>query len=203
MADPVTLGVAGAYGLNAMGAGTILTAGGNLFSGFMKADAAEEAGRFQQAANEHDAQQLQMAAAESRAAAQRQMFERQRTTKLALSTLQARAGAGGDSATSGDALKLTTDIAGRGEYQSLADLYVGENKARGLEDQAAAKRYEGEVARYSGDKAAGGLRLGSVIGAGGTILSGTGAMAKDYAKIKGGGDDPLSLDARRYGGRYG
>lgn len=167
MADPVTL----------MVAGTAITGGGTLIGGFMGADAQEEMGRLQQGAAEFEAKQLQMAAAESRATAQRQMFERQRLTKLALGTLQTRAAAGGGKATDENILDLTSEIAGRGEYQALADLYTGENRARGLEDSAAAKRYEGKARVYGAERSAAATRIGSVLGAGGTILTGSGKIA--------------------------
>lgn len=191
MADPVTLGMAGAVGLDAMGAGTILSSGGTLFSGFMKADAEEENARLQRASGEYEARQLQMAAAESRAASQRQAFEKQRLTRLALGTLQTRAAAGGGKASDENIVTLASDIAGRGEYQALADLYTGENRARGLEDQAAGKRYEGEAKVYGAGRAADATRLGSLFSAGGTILSGTGSMAREYGR--------LTYDPGRYG----
>jgi hypothetical protein len=183
MADPVTLGTAGAFGLNAIGGGTILTSLGSLVGGFMGANAQEEAGRLQEAAANFEAQQLQMAAAESRATAQRQMFERQRLTKLALGTLQTRAAAGGGKATDENVLSLTSEIAGRGEYQALAELYAGENRARGLEDQAAARRYEGKAKAYAAERSGTASRIGSVLGAGGTILSGAGTLAKEYGRL--------------------
>jgi hypothetical protein len=173
MADPITL----------MAAGTAISAGGTLIGGFMGADAQEEAGRLQEAAANFEAQQLQMAAAESRATAQRQMFERQRLTKLALGTLQTRAAAGGGKATDENVLSLTSEIAGRGEYQALAELYTGENRARGLEDSAAAKRYEGKARAYGAERAANAARIGSVLSAGGTILSGTGSAMKESGRL--------------------
>jgi hypothetical protein len=187
MADPVTL----------MVAGTAITAGGTLIGGFMGADAQEEMGRLQQGAAEFEAQQLQMAAAESRATAQRQMFERQRLTKLALGALQTRAAAGGGKATDENVLDLTSEIAGRGEYQALADLYTGENRARGLEDSAAAKRYEGKARVYGAERAANAARIKSLFDAGGTILTGAGKIAGTKGNLIPG--KPLSLNPQDYG----
>jgi hypothetical protein len=200
MADPVTLGLAGSIGLNAIGAGTILTSAGTLVGGFMKADAEEEMGRLQKGAADFEAQQIQMQAAESRASAQRQMFERQRLTKLALGTLQTRAAAGGGKATDENVLDLTSEIAGRGQYQALAELYNGENRARGLEDMAKAKRYEGDAKVYGANRSATGSRIGAVLGAGGTILSGLGSMARDYEMLNPRRPGrPLSLNPAHYG----
>jgi hypothetical protein len=175
MADPVTM----------LGAGTAISAGSTLLGGFFGASAAEDQARLQQAGAEFEAKQLEQAAGESRAASQRQMFERQRLTKLALSNLRARAGAGGDAATSGDVLRLTEDIAGRGEYQALSELYTGENRARGLELNAAAKRYEGKAKVYGADRAGFATRAGSVLSSGGTLLTGLGSSKVAAAKLYG------------------
>lgn len=208
MADPVTLSLA------ATGAGAAIGAGGTILGGFMKADAEEEAGALAKEGAEFQAKQFEQHAAESRAAAQRQMFEKQRLTRLGLATLQARAAAGGDSATSGDVLKLTGDIATRGEYEAMSDLYTGENRARGLLDMATAARYEGAAKEYGARKAASATRIGSVFSGVGTILSGVGAMGNQasrmgmFDKPAGGpgftpdysGEGPLQIN--RYGERW-
>lgn len=154
------------FALPLMLAGTAVSSIGTLVGGEMAAKAAETSSAFKAA-------QLDQAAAESRAAGQAQAFERRRQARLALSTLQARAAQGGDT-TSPGILDLTGDIAQRGEYQALAEMYAGENRARGLMDTATATRMEGEA---TADAA----RTGSYFKAGGTLLSGAGGMYSTYA----------------------
>jgi hypothetical protein len=77
-------------------------------------------------------QQLE-AAARSRAVGQRQALDERRQTAILESALQARAGGGGMDPT---VVKLSTDIAGEGEYRALSALYEGESGALGLESQA-------------------------------------------------------------------
>jgi len=166
------------------GLGTAVSAAGTLAAG----EAA------QQSAN-YKAQQQEMAAKEAQAAGQRQAFERQRQTALTQSTLQARAAAQGSGDTTDDTVvKLGSEIAGRGEYQALMDLYSGENRSRGLMDQAKASRYDGEAAK-----------IGSQYSAAGTLLNGVGTGFSRYASMPGGGfslpSSPLDIrpSAQRYG----
>lgn len=169
--DPITVGTAAVIG------GSLVSGVGTLIGGSSKASAEEEMGRLAQQGAEFQAKQFEGAADESRMASERVALDTQRKGRLALSSLVARAAAGGDATTSGDVLKLTGDIAGRGEYEALADLYTGENRARGLLDEATAKRYEGAAKEYAGKVAAQGDRTGSYFGAAGTILKGVGVLA--------------------------
>lgn len=167
--DPVTMTVATV----ASGA---LSAAGTLMGGAAAADAgsrAQQAGYFKAAQEEQAAQ-------ESRAASQRQAQEKARNTRLALSTLQARAAAGGGSASDPGTLNLAGDIAGRGEYQSLMDLYTGENRGRGLEDQAIGSRLTADAAKAEGEA----KRDASYLSAAGTLIGTAGSAYKTY-KTKG------------------
>lgn len=147
------------------GAGHIVDGVGSLIGGEMTAQGAEEAGAFKAA-------QLERAATESRAASQRDAFEQKRKARFALSTLRARAAAGGGGIDS-DAIKIGGDIAARGEYMALAELYTGENRARGLEDEAMATR-------YTAKQQAKAARVGSYFKAGSSILKGIGtALSPD------------------------
>lgn len=144
------------------------------------------AGDAQQQAANYRAQQQEMAAKEAQAADQRQAFEQQRKTDLTLSTLQARAASQGSGDTTDDnVVKLGSDIAGRGEYQALMELFGGENRSRGLNDQAKASRYDGEVAK-----------IGSQYSAAGTLLNGLGSGFSRYAAASG---KLPSADSLRYG----
>lgn len=120
------------------------------------------------------AAQEQQAAQESRAASQRQSMEHRRQAGLALSKVQAGAAASGAGASDPGILKIAGDIAGRGEYQSLADMYTGENRARGLEDSAMGDRMSGDAAQ-----------TGSYYKAAGTLLSTGGSFYDRYSKTYG------------------
>lgn len=144
-------------------AGAVVSAAGTLVGSEMSASAMEGAGEVRAAG-------LRQAATESRAAGQREMFEQQRKARLALSTLRARSAATG-SADDTDVIKLGADIAARGEYQALAEMYTGENRARGLEDEAAATQWSAKAQAKA-------TRVGSYFKAAGTILSGVGGAMK-------------------------
>lgn len=153
--------------------GSLVSAGGTIASGI----GANTAAKYQ-------AGQMDAAANESRAAGQRQGFEHQRQTNLGLSKLQAGAAASGAGADDPTIQALGGDMAGRGEYQALTDLYTGENRARGLQDQAAAKRQSGKDALTK-----------SYLSAGGTILSSAGSMAGKFggASMPGAPGDPMDI----------
>jgi hypothetical protein len=175
--DPITAGtvMAAGYGVSAIG---------SLIGGEMSASGTEQAGQLK-------AQQLGMQATESRAAGQRQMFEQQRKARLALSTLRARAsmtGSGQDT----DTIKIAGDIGNRGDYLALAEMYTGENRARGLEDEASATIWSSKAKAKA-------TRVGSYFSAASSILKGVGS-----AGGKGGGDgaslpDTRTLDDMAYG----
>lgn len=153
--DPLT-----ATALVLTAAGTAVTAAGTIAGG----KRAQEAAEFR-------AQQMDAAAPESVAVAQRQAFERRRAAKLTLSSLQARAaaqGGGGDP----DIVKISGDIAQRGEYQALSEMWTGEARAAGLRTEAGGARATGKAAVE-----------GSYYSAAGTILSGLGGMAKTYGQM--------------------
>lgn len=144
-----------------LGTGAVVGAAGQLMAGAAAKESAD-----------YRAEQLDMAATESRAASQRQAFERRRAAKLTLSSLQARAAAEGGDASNPGIIKLGGDIASRGEYQALSELYLGENRARGLTDEATASRISGSAAR-----------TGSYFSAAGTLASGFGSMLGTYGKL--------------------
>jgi aspartokinase len=137
------------------------------------AKGAAEAGAEQQRAREYEAKQREMQAQESRAASQRQALEKDRASRLAQSTLQSRAAASGAGATDETVLGLGEDIAGRGEYQRLMEMYTGENRARGLDDAAMGLRMTGAAEAKAGRTRATG-----------TLLSGLGSFGESLGKIK-------------------
>lgn len=170
-------------------AGSMVSAGGSLLGGAAanegaqyRAAALEQGGLIAQQEAEFQAQQLDQSALESRAASRIDAYEKRRAAKLALSTLTARAAAGGGSATDATVLDLGEGIAERGEFGALLDMFTGENRARGLEDQAKGARYSGAARRYAAELEAQGVRyggkaaqVGSYFSAGGQILSGVGS----------------------------
>ncbi len=152
---------------------TVFQAAGAIGGGVSKDNAA----RFQ-------AQQLETAAGQERAAAQRAAEEQRRQARLAGSRLQAVAGGAGSDPT---VMNLAADIAGEGEYRALTALFEGESRARGMEGQARAARYEGKQARTAG-----------MMKAATTVFSaGSNSMLEKY-----GGGDGLSQGDRRKIGVY-
>lgn len=95
----------------------------------------------------YQAAQLEQRAQQTRASAQRDSLEQRRHAQLVGSALQARAGGGGLDPTVVD---LASNVAGEGEYRALTALYQGEERARGDQMSADARRYEGGQARRAG-----------------------------------------------------
>jgi len=166
--DPITLTVLSV-------ASTALAAGGTLMGGAAAADA----GARGQQAQEFKAQQEEMAAQESRAGAQRAAMESRRKGTFLQSTLQARAAASGGGADDPTVLNLGGDIAARSEYDALFDMYKGENRARGLEDQAMASRLTGDALKAEGEA----KRTASYLSADGTIIGGAGSAYRTYNRL--------------------
>lgn len=149
--------------LAATAIGGVVSAMGTLAAG---ADA-KEAAYFKAAQEEQQAQ-------ESRAASQRSAMESRRQAQLAISKIQANSAAGGSLASSGNPLQISENVAARGEYQALADMYKGENRARGLEDTAMGSRMTGDAAER-----------GATYKAFGTLLSTGGSMFDRFNKFYG------------------
>lgn len=155
-------------------AGGVLSAAGTIAGGVASKNSAD-----------FTAAQMEQQAGESRAAGQRQAFERDRETKLALSKLQARAAASGGGASDPTVTNLAGDIAGRGEYQHLMEMYKGENRARGLEDEAMGARMTGAAKRDA-----------AFLSAGGTLLGSAGSAYRTYKRMPLADEyDPDSLDS--------
>jgi hypothetical protein len=156
-------------------AGGALAAGGTIMGG----QAAKSSAYF-------TAAQEDQAAQESRAASQRDALEKGRQTGLVLSKLQARAAASGGGAADPGVQTIAGNIAGRGEYESLMDMYKGENRARGLEDAAIGERATGDAKLNA-----------SYLSAAGTLIGSAGSAYRTYNRIP--GADTRSLDQIAYG----
>lgn len=135
----------------------------------------QQAGQERQLA-QFNAMQEERRAQQERATAQRQALERRRLTQIAQSTLQARAAASGGKATDASVIQLSSDIAGRGEYQALTEMFSGESRARALEDKAGATRFEGEARAQAAEAKAKSM-----------LLSGFGSLFTRLGGAAGGG----------------
>lgn len=155
--------------------GGALSAGGTIMGG----NAAAQAGQSQQQAQYFKATQEDMAAQESRASSQRTALDKGRDTTLLLSKLQANAASSGGGASDPGVLNIAGDIAGRGEYESLLDMYKGENRARGLEDEATGSRMTGDAALAEGKA----KQSASYLSAAGTLIGSAGSAYRSYNKI--------------------
>jgi hypothetical protein len=185
VADPLTAsiisGVASIGGTIAGMAGTAASMKTQRQAGALAQAGAAEEGRAAIESSEYRATQLRQQAQEARAAQQRVALETRRKGGLAQSTLRARAAAGGGGATDNSVLKLTGEIAARTEYESLLEMYKGENAARGMEDAAEAAIYQGKVAERGAQYKAAGYGFQTQ----GTLAASAGSMAQQFGGLVG------------------
>lgn len=142
---------------------------GGIFSmlgSIVGAAAMQKQAKAERNAAEYNAQVQEKQAMEERASAQRKALEERRKKDVTLSNLQARAAASGGGAGVSDptVISLATDIEGRGEYGALLEMYTGESRARGREDEAALQRYIGETKAQASEAKATGMILGGIGG---------------------------------------
>jgi hypothetical protein len=135
--------------LIAGGLGTAVSTAGTLAAGQAASDQAD-----------WQARQLERKAMEERAAGQRSAFQERKQAERVQSRLQAVSAASGGGTTDPTIVGLAEDIAGTGEEQALLQFALGENRARGAEDQAAAARAKGQAAQSGAFMSA----IGGVIG---------------------------------------
>src|SRR3990167_2081515 len=127
-------------------AGTAVTAVGTIASGRERAAMAEAAGVASQQAGEFEAKQLDIAAGEEKAVAQREMLELRRKKKLALSSLQARAAGSGFTATDPTTLAMADEIEKYGTVQEQMAMFGGTAREREARLAAAGRRFSGASA---------------------------------------------------------
>lgn len=137
----------------------------SVIGGFQAADAAKTAGERQKTASEFEAAQLQQAAGQSIAASQRDAMEQNRQARLLQSRALALSAASGAGTTDPSVVNLISNIAGEGAYRSSVALYQGEEKARQLNDSAAAAIYQGDVAMETAKNKAKAYRMQGITGA--------------------------------------
>lgn len=116
-----------------------------------------------------EARQMEIAAGQERAAAQRSAIEERRQAAIVASNAQAAAAASGGGASDPTVIKTMTDLAGEGEYRALAQIYTGEQSARNYETGADMRRYQGKAAARAG-------RIGAVS----TLLKGASSLYDTY-----------------------
>lgn len=129
----------------------------------------------QQAANaraqglEHQAAQARQVAGQERATSQRAAIEQRRRGRLLSSRALAVAAASGAGAGDPTVENILGGIGAEGEFRALSELFIGEERARGLETQADLRIFESEQERRAGKAA----RSASRLAAGAQILGGT------------------------------
>lgn len=156
-------------------AGSAMSAAGTLAGG----SAAELAGRMKQTSDQFQADQLRENAASEIGASQRTMLDTQAKTRALTNSVVARAAGSGINAGVGTPVDLVSGIAKTGTYHAAMDLFNGENKATGMENQAADLEYSGNAAKIGGDMA----QSASYLSAAGTLASGVSSGAQTYAKF--------------------
>lgn len=122
--------------------------------------------RAQASALEYQAAVARQRGMAEKAASQREALDTSRKEKFALSTLQARSAASGAGADDPTVANLAGDIAGRGAYQQMLQMWQGEESQWGAETQA-----RGEEATASAYKTYGMTSaLGTILGSAGSLL---------------------------------
>jgi len=115
----------------------------------------------QNKAAKFEAKQLEARGKEDFAAGQRRGVERRRDTERLLSRQRAVAAASGGGVTNASVLDILENTQARGDFLIRSEIAAGEQRNRGRQDQAAARRFGGRQAR-----------IGGFLGAGGTVLKG-------------------------------
>lgn len=134
-------------------------------STILSAVGSAQQGRAQQRAANYQAAQYEQQAGQERASAQRAAIEEHRKATLAQSRALAVSAASGAGASDPTVMNIMGDLGSEGEYRALSALYEGEERARGLQMGAQAKRYEGATAKQAGN-----MRAASTILSGGMSL---------------------------------
>jgi hypothetical protein len=156
------------------GVGGITNALGTLAGGA----SAKQAGQMEEQAANFQATQLRQNASQAVASSQRQMLDTQLKTQQLVSTSTARSAAGGVNAGAGSAATNVGNIAQRGSYQSMMDLFSGQSKATGMLNEAAGVQYTGQMEALEGEE----KQDASYLAAGGTLAGGLGSMFETYGK---------------------
>lgn len=141
---------------------------------------AASAGEAEKAAADYRAKQLETNAGMALASSQRRMLDTQQQKRLATSTAIARGGGSGVDVGVGSPASDIGDIAQRGSYHALMDLYNGRSEATGLMNQAEGARYGGDLSAWSGNM----QRRASYLSAAGTLAGSAGSAASTYGMLR-------------------
>lgn len=137
-------------------------------------------GRAQNKAAGFQSRQMEQQAGQDRATAQRVAITQRHQAKLAQSRATTLTAAGGGSMLDPSVVNIMGDIQGQGEYNALAALFSGEERARGQELQASATRITGKQAQIAGN-----INAGSEMLKGAASYANTSLMSK-YSPTGGG-----------------
>lgn len=158
-------------------------------------------------ANQFQAQQARVNAGQAIAASQRDASEQRRQSALLQSRALALAAASGGGTTDPTVVNVIGNIAGEGAYRAAVSLYRGEEQARALRMEAAARDYDAAAAREGGEQRARAYRSAArsgVLKAGLSLFEKYGMSDQPKATATEAswtsGYDPLSGDAGSYSG---
>ena len=128
------------------------------------ASAAQAQAEAQQDALNYQAAQLEARGKQEQAAAQQEALQYKRKKDMALSALQARSAASGFMATDPTATQLSEDIEEYGTLQQQLASFGGRDRRAGIDAQAAASRYQGQIIAQEGRSSAFGTIIGGLTG---------------------------------------
>jgi hypothetical protein len=165
-----------AMSLGSMAIGGGLSAASTIAGG----NSAVALGNAQKAQANYQADQITENAGGELGAAQRQMLDTQQKTRLATSEAIARAAGNGVNAGVGSPVAITKSIASRGSYQSLMDLWQGQNKYTNDLNTAAAVRQSGDIALAGAQME----QQADNLKAAGTIAGTAGSMTSAYGNFR-------------------
>jgi hypothetical protein len=151
------------------GIGSAISAASSLAGGGY----AQEVAQMKQQAANYQAAQLRANAGGDIAAAQHQAFDVDQKTNMLRSSAVANAAASGVDAGAGSAVTNQSAIAQRGQYQSLMDIWNGQDRATGLLNQAQGLQYTGYMDALAGEEAKRAATLStfsSIAGGGASML---------------------------------
>jgi hypothetical protein len=153
-------------------AGTAMSAMGTIAGG----NNALAMGRAQSQEALYQSKQAQINASTDVAAAQRQAFQIQQKTNLLIGSATARAGASGTDPGVGSNAENVGQIAQKGKYATLLDIWNGRNQASAELNRAQAATYRSALDIIGGQAA----QKASVYSAAGTIAGGAASAYKLY-----------------------
>ena len=124
-----------------------------LIGGAISYNAARKQGRAAEMSANIEAEQLEQAAMDQEASAQRSASEQRRQARLLQSRAIAVAAASGGGAVGDKNVDdILLNLAGEGEYRALTSLYEGKSAATNLRTRGMATRFQGQEVRRAADR---------------------------------------------------